>query len=61
MLANRLPPRAPVEVIKSSRPPASKLLWCLVVFFFPIIGLVIYWLFSNRAAHGGSSGYEPVA
>ena len=47
-----------VEVIKSNRPPVHKLLWSLLVFFFPIGGLIIYWLFSNRAAHNSSSGYE---
>ncbi|KAK1763365.1 cardiolipin synthase [Phialemonium atrogriseum] len=47
-----------VEVVKSNRPPVSKLLWCLVVFLFPIIGLVVYWLFSNRVSHNSGSGYE---
>jgi len=47
-----------VEVIKSNRPPLSKLLWSLLVFFFPIGGLIIYWLFSNRAEHNSGSGYE---
>ena len=50
-----------IEVLKSNRPPVHKLLWCLVVFLLPIIGMVIYWLFSNRASHNSSSGYEPVA
>lgn len=50
-----------VEVLKSNRPPLHKVLWCVVVFLFPIIGLVVYWLFSNRAAHTGGSGYEPIA
>lgn len=53
-----LTPALPVEVIKSNRPPLHKLLWSLLVFFFPIGGLIIYWLFSNRAAHNNSSGYE---
>ncbi|KAK1749343.1 hypothetical protein QBC47DRAFT_395975 [Echria macrotheca] len=47
-----------VEVIKSNRPPVHKLLWSLLVFFFPIGGLIIYYLFSNRAAHNSGSGYE---
>lgn len=47
-----------VEVIKSSRPPSHKLLWSLLVFIFPIGGLILYWLFSNRAAHNSGSGYE---
>ncbi|TVY29838.1 hypothetical protein LHYA1_G001803 [Lachnellula hyalina] len=47
-----------MEVLKSNRPPSHKLLWCVVVFIFPIVGLVVYWLFSNRAAHTGSGDYE---
>ncbi|KAK1702475.1 hypothetical protein BDP67DRAFT_496943 [Colletotrichum lupini] len=50
-----------VEVLKSDRPVSHKVLWCLVVFLFPIVGMVIYWLFSNRAAHNSRSGYEAVA
>ncbi|KAH8670729.1 hypothetical protein BGZ61DRAFT_537365 [Ilyonectria robusta] len=46
-----------VEVLKSNRPPASKLLWCLVIFLFPLVGMVIYYLFSNRGAHNSGS-YE---
>ncbi|KAK1976848.1 hypothetical protein LZ30DRAFT_692593 [Colletotrichum cereale] len=57
------PNRAPhlVEVLKSDRPVSHKILWCLVVFLFPIVGMVIYWLFSNRAAHNSRSGYETIA
>merc|ERR1712230_326204 len=29
----------------------TKLLWCVLVFVFPIGGMIIYYLFSNRAAH----------
>jgi hypothetical protein len=50
-----------VEVLKSNRPPLNKVLWCLVVFLFPIIGMVIYWLFSNRESHSGSGSYESIA
>jgi len=50
-----------IEVLKSNRPPLSKVIWCLVVFLFPIIGLVVYWLFSNRDAHNSGSGYESIA
>jgi hypothetical protein len=50
---------ATVEIIKSNRPPLHKLLWCLVVFLFPIVGMVIYYLFSNRASHN-SAGYEAI-
>jgi hypothetical protein len=37
----------------------AKVLWCILVFIFPIGGLIIYWLFSDRAGH--NAGYEPVA
>ncbi|TDZ14105.1 hypothetical protein Cob_v012955 [Colletotrichum orbiculare MAFF 240422] len=50
-----------IEVLKSDRSTGSKVLWCLVVFLFPIIGMIIYYLFSDRAAHNSRSGYEPVA
>ncbi|KAK3713012.1 hypothetical protein LTR37_008697 [Vermiconidia calcicola] len=38
-----------IEVLKSSRPPSHKLLWCLAVFILPIIGPVLYYLLSDRA------------
>ncbi|KAL2024724.1 hypothetical protein VTK56DRAFT_6925 [Thermocarpiscus australiensis] len=47
-----------VEVLKSSRPPLQKLVWCLVVFLFPVVGMAIYYLFSNRSAYQRGSGYE---
>jgi hypothetical protein len=47
-----------MEVLKSNRPPSHKLLWCLVVFIFPVLGLIFYYLFSNRAEHAGSGSYE---
>ena len=47
-----------VEVLKSNRPPMDKLLWCVLVFIFPFIGVLIYWLFSNRKAH---NTYEPIS
>ena len=49
-----------VEVLKSNRPPSHKLLWCVFVFLFPILGFLIYWLFSNREAHAGSGSYEVI-
>jgi heme/copper-type cytochrome/quinol oxidase subunit 2 len=48
-----------VEIVKSNRPPINKLIWCLVVFFFPVVGMIIYYLFSNRESHN-SSGYEAI-
>ncbi|KAK3685239.1 hypothetical protein B0T22DRAFT_482224 [Podospora appendiculata] len=47
-----------LEVLKSNRAPLQKILWSLLVFFFPIGGLLIYLLFSNRKAHNSGSGYE---
>ncbi|CAG8604014.1 881_t:CDS:2 [Cetraspora pellucida] len=31
------------EVLQSGRSMLSKLLWILLIFFFPIVGLIIYW------------------
>jgi hypothetical protein len=49
-----------VEVLKSNRAPSSKILWCLVVFLFPVIGLIAYYLLADRASHTGSGSYEPL-
>jgi len=46
-----------VEVLKSNRTVGGKVLWCALVFLFPIGGMIIYYLFSNRTAH---SSYEPI-
>jgi hypothetical protein len=51
--------RETVEIIQSNRPPLQKVIWCLVVFLFPIIGMIIYYIFSNRAQHN-SGGYEAI-
>ncbi|KAL2158698.1 hypothetical protein VTH06DRAFT_4180 [Thermothelomyces fergusii] len=50
-----------VEVLKSSRTPVQKLIWCLVVFLFPVLGMAVYYLFSNRSAYQHDSGYETLA
>ncbi|KAI1428831.1 hypothetical protein F5Y12DRAFT_710774 [Xylaria sp. FL1777] len=47
-----------VEVLKSNRPASNKLIWCLIVFLFPIVGMFVYFLFSNRKAH---NTYEPLS
>ncbi|RKU39803.1 hypothetical protein DL546_001051 [Coniochaeta pulveracea] len=49
-----------IEVLKSNRAPSSKILWCLVVFLFPVIGLIAYYLLADRASHTGSGSYEPL-
>ncbi|KAF9551531.1 hypothetical protein EC957_008200 [Mortierella hygrophila] len=46
------------EVINSSRSVSSKLLWSLLIFLFPIFGLIIYFLFGKREEH--NSGYEVI-
>ncbi|PPJ59173.1 hypothetical protein CBER1_03053 [Cercospora berteroae] len=48
-----------VELFQSSRPVSHKLLWAIVVFFFPIIGAIVYFIFSNRQQHK-AGGYEPI-
>ncbi|CZT10583.1 hypothetical protein WAI453_003055 [Rhynchosporium graminicola] len=47
-----------LEILKSGRPALNKLLWCLLVFLFPIVGLIIYFFFGREA--GGSGSYEPI-
>ncbi|MCJ1328453.1 hypothetical protein MMC10_005130 [Thelotrema lepadinum] len=48
-----------IEVLQSKREPSHKLLWCLIVFLFPIVGMLVYFFFSNRQAHK-AGGYEPL-
>ncbi|KAK5117278.1 hypothetical protein LTR62_005895 [Meristemomyces frigidus] len=51
-----------IEVLKSNRPTLHKLLWALLVFVFPVGGVIIYYVFSDRAKwNAGSGGYEPIA
>ncbi|KAI7159022.1 hypothetical protein KC349_g4454 [Hortaea werneckii] len=49
-----------MEVLQSNRPVSHKVLWCVLVFIFPIVGIIIYWFFSNREAHKPNAGYEPI-
>lgn len=37
-----------VEVFGSNRDTGSKVLWGLSIFFFPILGLIIYYLFGRE-------------
>ncbi|GJJ69961.1 hypothetical protein EMPS_02310 [Entomortierella parvispora] len=48
------------EVINSNRTTVSKLGWSLLIFLFPILGLVLYFLFGNREEHNAGSGYEAI-
>ncbi|KAG0032624.1 hypothetical protein BGZ81_010437 [Podila clonocystis] len=47
------------EVINSNRSVTAKFLWSLLIFLFPILGLVLYFLFGGREEH--NSGYEIIA
>ncbi|KAF8980965.1 hypothetical protein BGZ46_003425 [Entomortierella lignicola] len=47
------------EVINSNRSVTSKLLWSLLIFLFPILGLILYFLFGGREEH--NAGYEVIA
>ncbi|KAG0214542.1 hypothetical protein B0O80DRAFT_503616 [Mortierella sp. GBAus27b] len=40
-----------VQVLNSDRSVLSKLLWCLLIFLFPIFGILIYFLFADRERH----------
>lgn len=48
-----------VEIFKSNRSPANKVVWSLIVFLFPVVGMIIYYIFSNRASHNNSD-YEAI-
>ncbi|TKA74357.1 hypothetical protein B0A55_05521 [Friedmanniomyces simplex] len=51
-----------IEVLKSTRPPSHKLLWCVLVFLLPVVGPILYYVFSDRAKHNaGAGGYEQIA
>ncbi|KAI9323202.1 hypothetical protein BX666DRAFT_1884281 [Dichotomocladium elegans] len=47
------------EVLNSNRTIQGKLGWSLLIFFFPVVGLIIYFFFSNRAEH--NARYEAIA
>ncbi|KAI8352816.1 hypothetical protein EDC96DRAFT_517564 [Choanephora cucurbitarum] len=46
------------EVMNSNRNVSGKLGWSLLVFFFPVVGLILYFLFSDRNEH--NARYEPI-
>jgi hypothetical protein len=46
-----------LEVLRSERDVPAKLGWCLLVFCFPIVGIIVYFLMSNRNGH---HGYAPI-
>lgn len=37
-----------VEVVNSPRSTGDKLLWCLIIFFFPVGGLILYYFFGKK-------------
>lgn len=39
---------AAVEIIRSSRPLAEKVLWLLVILLLPLIGLIIYYVVGRK-------------
>ncbi|KAI8886087.1 hypothetical protein K501DRAFT_214560 [Backusella circina FSU 941] len=46
------------EVMNSNREISGKLGWSLLVFFFPVVGLILYFLFSKRHEH--NARYEAI-
>ncbi|KAH7125626.1 hypothetical protein B0J11DRAFT_434071 [Dendryphion nanum] len=48
-----------IEIFKSNRPTVNKVIWALIVFLFPVVGMIIYYLFSDREKHN-SGGYEAI-
>ncbi|KAF9985816.1 hypothetical protein BGZ65_009747 [Modicella reniformis] len=47
------------EVLNSNRNVTSKVLWSLLIFLFPILGLIIYYLFGGREEHNRE--YQSIA
>jgi len=43
------------EIVDSSRPVLNKVLWGLFVLIFPVLGVIVYFLFERR---GRGEGYE---
>lgn len=39
---------AAVDILGSSKPIGSKILWLLLIFFLPVIGLIIYFLIGRK-------------
>lgn len=37
-----------VEVINSSRSTGEKLLWCALIFFLPVLGLLLYYFVGKK-------------
>jgi hypothetical protein len=35
---------AAVEILTSSKPVLNKVLWLLVIFFLPLVGMILYFL-----------------
>ncbi|KAK4520033.1 formin-binding protein [Mucor velutinosus] len=46
------------EVMNSNRTITGKLGWSLLVFFFPVVGLILYFLLSGRSEH--NARYEAI-
>ncbi|KAG0324386.1 hypothetical protein BGZ99_001902 [Dissophora globulifera] len=46
------------EVLNSTRSISSKLLWSLLIFLFPVLGIIVYFLFARRDEY---NGYEAIA
>ncbi|KAF8942266.1 hypothetical protein BGZ47_006666 [Haplosporangium gracile] len=37
-----------VQLLNSERSVMNKLLWCLLIFLCPIVGIVLYYLFAHK-------------
>ncbi|CAO3679573.1 unnamed protein product [Umbelopsis ramanniana] len=42
------------EILNSTRTTVNKVLWSLFVFFFPVLGLLCYFIFGDRERHNQS-------
>ncbi|OZJ05141.1 hypothetical protein BZG36_01391 [Bifiguratus adelaidae] len=46
------------EILQSPRDMTRKVLWTLLIFFFPVGGLIFYFLFADRETN--ARGYAPI-
>lgn len=44
-----------MEIFKSNRDIPLKLLWALIIFLFPLVGVIVYFIFADRSTHNYES------
>lgn len=50
-----------IEIFKGSRPVERKFLWSVLVFIFPLLGALVYFLFAERSKYNEYAAIEESA